>query len=100
MRKLFNDNGLWEKLTQGELTSVILESRPAPIDAGQDPGTLSQMLSYRDAGNNELARVHQYLKPDGTIGGKGKPDPKRVFIDGVLYRLVKNPKANPSDSNT
>jgi len=52
------------------------------------------MVSYRDASGNEVARVHQYLRPDGTIGASGKPDPKRVFINGTLYRLVKKTKAS------
>ena len=100
MRTLFNDNGLWEMVQRGELTSTILESRPAPPDAGQPSGTLSQMLSYRDSDNNEVARVHQYLRPDGSIGGSGKPDPKRVFLEGTLYRLVKNPQPKPQEDNT
>lgn len=91
MRKLFNDNRLWERLQEGELTSIVLENRPAPSTAGEPAGTLSQMLSYRDRDNNEIARVHQYLRADGSIGASGKPDPKRVFVDGVLYRLVKKP---------
>ncbi len=49
------------------------------------------MVSYRD-GIQEIARVHQYLRTDGTIGASGKPDPKRLYADGKLYRLVKKPK--------
>jgi hypothetical protein len=100
MRKLFNEHQLWEKVQQGEFTSTVLESRIAPPNAEQPAGTVSQMLSYRDSANNEVARVHQYLKPDGTIGGKGRPDPKRVFLDGVLYRLVKNPQVKAEDTGT
>jgi hypothetical protein len=33
----------------------------------------------------KVAGVHQYLRPDGTIGLSGRPDPKEVYIDGVLY---------------
>lgn len=100
MRKLFNDHGLWEKAQRSELTVTILESRTAPQDANQPAGTLSQMLSYRDSDNNEVARVHQYLKADGSIGGKGKPDPKRVFVEGMLYRLVKNPRPKERNNTT
>jgi len=42
-----------------------------------------------DADGNEVARVHQYIRLDGSIGLKGKPDPKRLLKDGVLYRLEK-----------
>ena len=92
MRKLFNENRLWERLQSGEFTSVILESRTAPVTAGEPPSTLSQMVSYRNSDNNEVARVHQYVRPDGSIGAAGKPDPKRLFLKGVLFRLVKRPQ--------
>jgi hypothetical protein len=50
-------------------------------------GTRSQMISYRDSNDDEVARVHQYVKPNGAIGASGRPDPKRVLKDGILYRL-------------
>ena len=89
MRQLFNNGRYIERVLQGELTIVTTDDRPAPPSAGQVPGTKSQMLSYRDRDNNEVARAHQYLKPDGTIGGSGRPDPKRLLHEGVLYRLLK-----------
>ena len=46
------------------------------------------MVSFLDSDNNELARVHQYLRPDGTIGASGKPDPKRLLEGNILYRLT------------
>jgi hypothetical protein len=33
--------------------------------------------------------VHFYLRPDGTIGGSGQPDPKWLFEDGVVYVAIK-----------
>lgn len=55
---------------------------------GQPLGTVSQFLSYRDAKTGEeLARVHQYQRPDGSLGGSGKPDPKRLLDDGVIYLI-------------
>lgn len=47
------------------------------------------MVSYRDNDGNEVARVHQYLRTDGTIGASGKPDPKRLLEGRTLYRLEK-----------
>ena len=41
--------------------------------------TQSQSISYRDQDDNEVVRIHQYLRPD----------PKRLFKDGVWYRLEK-----------
>lgn len=98
MRNLFNSNRLWERQQESEFTVTILESRAAPESSGEPANTLSQMLSYRDLDDKEVARVHQYLRADGSIGGKGRPDPKRVFIDGVLYRLIKIGQKPPQSS--
>ena len=89
MRQLFNDGRYFERLQAGELRAVITEDRPAPSGANQPPGTRSQMISYRDVSDKEIARVHQYLKPDGTLGASGKPDPKRLLINNTLFRLAK-----------
>jgi hypothetical protein len=63
------------------------------------------MVSYRDTGNFEIARVHQYLRTDGSIGASGRPDPKRLFEEGTLYRLekkqqIKPPPVAPQAENT
>lgn len=87
---MFNEGGFWAKATSGEFTTVTLESRHPALTATNEPHcTYSQMISYHDTAGNEVARVHQYLKPDGTLGASGKPDPKRIFVDGTLYRLIK-----------
>jgi len=43
------------------------------------------MVAYLDAGGQRIALVHQYLRPDGTIGGSGRPDPKELLEDGIIY---------------
>jgi hypothetical protein len=48
------------------------------------------MISYRTKDGKEIARVHQYLRSDGTIAASGKPDPKRLLENGTLYRLEKS----------
>ena len=93
MQKMFNERSYWEKTKSGEFTAVTLEHRHPSLTAANEPYcTYSQMVSYRDASGNEMARVHQYLRPDGTIGASGKPDPKRLFVDGTLCRLLRKPK--------
>ena len=90
MQRRFNDGGYWERVQSGELSAVLLEDRHPALTAAKEPTcTHSQMISYRDQNGNEIARVHQYLRPDGSIGASGKPDPKRLFEDRILYRLVK-----------
>lgn len=39
------------------------------------------MVWYLSLDGHKLAIVHQYLLPDGTIGGSGRPDPKRMILD-------------------
>ena len=48
--------------------------------------TRSQIVRYYD-GAHQVAVVHQYMRPDGTIGAWGRPDPKAVLHEGVLYQL-------------
>lgn len=60
-------------------------------EVGLPAGSQSQLISYQDMNGLEVARAHQYTLPDGSIGASGKPDPKRVLLDGKLYRIEKNP---------
>jgi len=88
MRRLFNEGRYWERGQKGEFTTVVVrESHPSPPRAGQPLCTRSQMVSYRDRSGREVARVHPYLRPDGSLGASGQPDPKRLFQEGILYWL-------------
>ena len=90
MQRRFNEGRYWERAQAGEFTMILMEDRHPSLMAADEPFcTHSQMVSYRDTENNEIARVHQYLRPDGKIGASGRPDPKRLFEDGTLYRLIK-----------
>jgi hypothetical protein len=96
MQRLFNDGLYWQRAIAGELTTTVMEDRHPSLTVANEPFcTRSQMVSYRDPVGNEVARVHQYLRTDGTIGASGRPDPKRLLTDGILYRLVKghNPES-------
>jgi hypothetical protein len=35
-----------------------------------------------------VAWAHRYLRADGSLGASGLPDPKAVWEDGMIYRLV------------
>jgi hypothetical protein len=92
--RLFNEGEYWERAKAGEFTQVVIEDRhPSLMKAAEPFCTQSQMVSYRDKDQNEIVRVHQYLRPDKTIGASGRPDPKRLFQDGTLYRQKKASKA-------
>jgi hypothetical protein len=100
LQRRFNEGKYWERLRKGEYTAVLLEDRHPSLIAANEPFcTRSQMVSYIDRNNNEIARVHQYLRPDGSIGASGKPDPKRLLEGNMLYRL-KTAKGLVDQSNS
>jgi hypothetical protein len=46
-------------------------------------------MVYFIAGDSYVALAHQFLLPDGTLGGSGRPDPKVVVTeDGRRLRLA------------
>jgi hypothetical protein len=49
-------------------------------------GTRSQTIRYFK-GNQWVVEVHQYLRPDGTLGASGRPDPKRLRMNGFIYTV-------------
>src|SRR5208337_1644625 len=92
LRTLFNDNYL-ERIKSGEIQEVVMRGagRHPSLYAAQEPHcTESQQVSYIDpTTGQEVARAHRYLRPDGMLGASGLPDPKRVFLNGVWYRIIK-----------
>jgi hypothetical protein len=95
LRKLFNDNYL-DLIRAGKIQGNVIRGagrHPSLYLAREPFCTESQELSYADPiTGQELARAHRYLRPDGTLGASGLPDPKRVFLKGVLYRIIKKKK--------
>lgn len=86
LRRMFNRGRYWQQVQDGILRERLMRNgHPSPPLAGEPFCTRSQMIAYLDAAGNEVARVHQYLLPDGTIGLSGKPDLKALLVDGVLY---------------
>jgi hypothetical protein len=86
LRRIFNDQNIHGQTKTGVLRQVIMkEKHPSPQPASEPYCTRSQMVAYMNSEGMEVARVHQYLRPDGTIGGSGKPDPKRLLFNGAIY---------------
>jgi len=83
----FRDLDILGKVSRGELSEIVISQHDPSPHANQPPGTKSQMVSYRDAQGNEIARAHRYLLPDGSLGASGKPDCKQILHNGVLYCL-------------
>src|SRR5271170_1036955 len=94
LRLRFNEGNYWTKAQAGDLKEVVLESCISTALADKESVQItSEMVSYRDkTTDEEVARIHQYKRPDGTLAASGKPDPKRLLEDGILYRLEKKKK--------
>jgi len=85
LRQLFNDGRYWERVNENELVAAVEREGPARPQAGQPPGTMSRMVWYFDSQRQRVALVHEYRLPDGTLGGSGRPDPKRLMVgDEIL----------------
>ena len=63
------------------------DKEPGRLPPGEPPGTRSQILDYRDPNGERVVTVHRYLRPDGTLGGSGQPDPKWIRREGEVFIL-------------
>jgi hypothetical protein len=98
LRELFN-SAIYPRIEAGELFPFVESDGPAHPKYGQVPKTRSQIVAYYEPGKSsgsvlgaKVAVVHRYLKPDGTLGASGRPDPKTVLFEGQLY-FGKKPKS-------
>lgn len=78
LRDLFNELNYDDRVRRDELLLRITRRSPAPAKANQPPGTMSTIRKYYDAQGRVFAIAHAYERPDGTLGGSGRPDPKWV----------------------
>jgi hypothetical protein len=72
---------------RGDLTHHIQRSGLADPTANQPPGTRSEMWWLYERDGTKIALVHVYVKPDGTLGASGKPDPKVLILGDTRYVL-------------
>ncbi len=89
LRERFNaGNYVGRAATRELVVQVLREGHPSPPRAAEPRCTRSQLLGYYDRQTGQLlVLAHQYRRRDGTIGGSGRPDPKRLLDGGVLYLL-------------
>jgi len=86
LRRIFNEESYASRIAAGAyFEKLIREGHPSPPRSNEPPCTRSQILAYLDDAGRTVTIVHQYLRPDGTLGASGKPDPKKLFHSGVLY---------------
>ena len=92
MRSAFNQGRLVQRVAAGELSAHV---RPDPLHLKgrlararkEPPCTRSQMVEYSDESGLKVAVIHQYRRRDGSIGGKGRPDPKWLRVGAEIWTL-------------
>lgn len=89
LRDMFNEGGYLDRVGSGLILEQYAQDfHPSQTLANEPWCTRSQLVNYIDlAQGRTVARVHQYLRMDGTLGASGKPDPKMLYVNGVIYEL-------------
>ena len=85
--RMFNESQYPPMIAKGQLTPKLLRNAhlKKPEDRGEPYCTHSQMIRYSDKTGHWVVEVHQYFRPDKTIGGSGRPDPKRLRIGNTVF---------------
>jgi hypothetical protein len=84
LRQRFAQGDYLNRALAGEFGCCLARTKRAQ-SKGEPPGTRSLGVSYVNELGHRIFLVHLYLRPDGTIGASGKPDPKWLFEDGIVY---------------
>ncbi len=83
IRDIFNKSQYPRQIDNGTLVPEYLRDKHLtdPELVNEPWCTYSQFIRYCDANGRWMVEVHQYFRSkDGSIGGYGKPDPKRIRI--------------------
>jgi hypothetical protein len=73
-------------MQEGRFTELVRrEGHPSPPLAEEPLCTRSQIIALIEEDGVRRANVHQYLRPDGTLGLSGLPDPKALLDGDTLY---------------
>lgn len=87
IRATFNNSQYPKMIASGHLISQVIKDNilQNPNLRGEPPGTRSQVIRYLNLAGQWVVVIHQYLRPDGSLGASGKPDPKRLRIAGTIF---------------
>jgi hypothetical protein len=88
LRRRFAEGDYLNRANAGEY-GCCLKSSGRAASQDEPPGTRSVIVSYVNEFRHRIFLVHFYLRPDGSIGASGRPDPKWLFENGVVYQAVK-----------
>ena len=85
---MFNDGKYWEQVQNGTLRAILVaNNHPSSPRAKEPICTRSQYIIYVNRMGKKVAGVHQYLRTNGKLGASGRPDPKELFLNSILYIL-------------
>ena len=86
--EIFNESQYPEMIANKQLKRKYLwnEHLKHPERKKEPRCTRSQVIRYSDKGQ-WIVEIHRYLRRDGTIGGSGSLDPKRLRIGNKIIIL-------------
>lgn len=78
------------EINNGNLKEIVISDNHTDLrNKGLPFCTKSQYVVYEKDGEYK-AGAHQYLKPDGTLGASGLPDPNRIVIQEKIIAYKEN----------
>jgi hypothetical protein len=87
IRDLFNNEGYAQAIAEGRYSEQVRRESHLQIPRSGEPYcSWSQLVSYRDAAGVQVVVAHRFKRPGGAIGASGRPDPKFLLHDGVIYK--------------
>lgn len=89
IRHMFNESQYPSMIREGQLVPKFLRNGhlKKPEEKREPHCTRSQTIRYSDKAGNWVVEIHQYSRPDNTIGGGGRPDPKRLRIGNTVFMI-------------
>ena len=91
IRRRFNKSQVPRMIAHGQLVPKCLRNGhlkgPEKRKYPEPYCTRSQTIRYCDSNGQWVVEVHQYLRPDGTLGASGKPDPKRLRVGNTVFTV-------------
>ena len=87
IREIYNRSQYPSMIAGGQLNSLYLRNDhlKEPEKRGEPPCTHGQTIRYSDMDGQWVVVIFQYLRPDKSIGGSGRPDPKRLRIGNKIF---------------
>lgn len=99
MRRRFNRSNLAQVASELEYRCCVVDINAGIQLASEPPGNLvtGVMMGLVDAEGNLVAKMHGYVRDDGTLGGRGYLDPTLLIVDGVCMRMLPKPPPRTND---